>query len=258
MKKLIKARSYNEVAAIILSLFILTSCGKKVASFTKSYDRSTLNIQQLDFDYLSIKSKIELKEPHKTTKATAIIRMKKDSIIWFNLSGALGVQGLRGIITLDSVFIVNRVEGEYSIYSFKDVSKEFNFPIDFQLVQSMIIGNMPRPDQPDQYTKRENGKYVVRQSIENILIDNYIDENNMKLVEVQVREKETENELKLLYKDFRVLEEQAFPYAAFVSLIHFNEFGQLETQMSIEHSKVENPGKELKFPFNIPKKYVRK
>jgi hypothetical protein len=229
-----------------------------VARFSKTYDRASLDIQQLNFDYLSIKSKIELREPHKLTKFTALVRIKKDSIIWFNLSGALGVQGMRGIVTKDSVFMINRVAKEYSIYTFADVNNEFNFPVDFALLQSMIVGNMPKPNEPDQSVKHEGKKYIVKQSINEILIDNYIDDSNMKLVEVEVTEKKTDNSLKLLYKDFREINSQAFPFSAFISLIHHNEFGQLETQMTIEHSKVEAPEKELKFPFNIPNKYARK
>jgi hypothetical protein len=258
MKKLVREKLYSKVLLGLVLVVLLGACSSKGALFTKSYDRSTLKIQQLKFDYLSIKSKIELQEPHKTTKVTALLRMRQDSLIWFNLSGALGVQGMRGLITRDSVYIINRVESQYSIYSFEDVSREFNFPIDFALIQSMIIGNMPKPNDIDQYVKRERGKYMVRQNIDEIQIDNYIDETNMKLVEVRVKEASTNNELKLLYKDFRVLNNQAFPYSAFVSLIHFNEFGQLETQMTIEHNRVEDPGKDLKFPFNIPNKYVRK
>ena len=233
------------------------SCSKRGVIFTRAVDKDRMNVQRLDFEYLSIKSKVELTQPNKVTKVTALIRMKQDSLIWFNLSGALGVQGMRGIITQDSVFIINRVENEYATYSFADISREFNFPIDFSIIQSMIIGDMPKPDEDKQIVKRGNKKYILRQRVDNILIDNYIDETKMKLVELQVRERETENELKLMYKDFRVLNNQAFPYSAFASLIHTNEFGQLETQMTIEHSRVEVPEKELKFPFNIPNKYVQ-
>ena len=259
IKKLTSVGSYNKLLLFgILALPLLSSCSSKIAIFSKTYDRESLNIQQLDFNYLNIKSKIELKETHKTTNVTALIRLKKDSIIWFNLSGALGVQGMRGIVTQDSVYIINRVAKEYSIFNFKDVANEFNFPIDFALLQSMIIGNMPKPEEPDQLIKRENNQFIIRQNINDILIDNYIDETNMKVVEVQVTEKETDNSLKLLYKDFREINDQAFPFSAFVSLIHHNEFGQLETQMTIEHNRVEAPEKELRFPFNIPNKYVRK
>lgn len=259
IKKLIRARSFSSLLIFtVAALPLITSCGTKVARFTQTYDRASLDIQQLEFDYLTIKSKIELHEQHKTTKFTALVRLKKDSIIWFNLSGAMGVQGMRGIVTKDSVFMINRVAKEYSVYTFTDVNQEFNFPIDFALLQSMIVGNMPKPDEPDQSIKHEGKQYVVKQSINDIRIDNYIDDTNMKLVEVEVTEKKTDNSLKLLYKDFREINNQAFPFSAFISLIHHNEFGQLETQMTIDHSKVESTDKELKFPFNIPNKYARK
>ncbi|HHL52156.1 MAG TPA: DUF4292 domain-containing protein [Flammeovirgaceae bacterium] len=259
IRKLPNGKSFSKALLVLLaSILLLSGCKSKFALFTKTYDRESLKIQQLDFNYLVIKSKIELREPHKTTKVTALVRLKKDSIIWFNLSGALGVQGIRGIITQDSVFIINRVEKSFNAYSFADVSREFNFPIDFALIQSMIVGNMPKPDEPDQAVKHEHGRYVVRQRINNVRIDNYIDDENMKLVEVQVTEVDTDNALKLLYKDFRVINQQAFPFSAFISLIHHNEFGQLETQMTIDHMKVEAPDKPLKFPFNIPAKYVKK
>ena len=258
MRKLIRVKSYSRNIVLLLSVIIVFgSCSKRGAIFTRSTDRDELKVQELAFDYLSIKSKVELTQPNKVTKVTALIRMKKDSLIWFNLSGALGVQGMRGIITQDSVFIINRVENQFNAYSFDDISREFNFPIDYSIVQSMIIGDMPKPDIPRQNIKRGNKKRIIRQNMENILIDNYIDDTKMKLVELQVRERETDNELKLLYKDFRLLNDQAFPYSAFASLIHSNEFGQLETQMLIEHSRVEVSDKELKFPFNIPNKYVR-
>jgi len=259
MKKLIREKLYSRNLALLFTVaLILGSCSKRGAIFTRKYDRSELLIQTLDFDYLSIRSKVELTQPNKVTKVSALIRMKKDSLIWFNLSGALGVQGMRGIITRDSVYLINRVESEYAIYSYRDISREFNFPIDYSIIQSMIVGDMPKPDVEEQFIKREGRKYVIRQSLENMQLSNYIDDSNMKLVEVQVRERETENELKLMYKDFRVLNNQAFPYSAFASLIHFNEFGQLETQMVIEHTRVEESDKDLKFPFNIPNKYVRK
>lgn len=223
--------------------------------FSRSYDRENLAIQEFDFDYLTIKSKVKLEETHKTTNATALLRIRKDSLIWFNLSGTLGVQGMRGIITKDSVRIINRVEKQYLAYSFEDVSREFNFPIDFELVQAMVIGDMPKSTAEDDYTRLTRGKYIVRQNLGDISIDNYINPEIMKLVEVDVTEKTTENSLKLLYKDFKELNNQAFPFSSFISLIHNNEFGELETQLTIEHSKVEVSEESLRFPFTVPKKY---
>ena len=245
----------NSLILLLTTTMLLSSCGKKLTVFSKKYDRDNLNIQELQYDYLTIKSKIQLQETHKTTNATALVRIRKDSLIWFNLSGTLGVQGLRGIITKDSVKLLNRVDKEYKAYAIEDVAGEFNFPVDYELIQSMVVGNMPKPRATDDYVKVQNGKYVVRQNIGDILIDNYVDPDVMKLVEVDVVEKSTDNRLKLMYKDFRTLNNQAFPFSSFISLLHHNEFGELETQLTIDHSKVEISDVPLKFPFSVPKKY---
>ena len=257
IRKLQKRRLFsNTLLLILFTGFLLGSCGKKTTIFSRTDDRENLNIQELEFDYISIKSKIEFQETHKKTNASALVRIKKDSIIWFNLTGALGVQGLRGIITRDSVKIINRVEKSYKEYSVEELVNEFNFPVDFELIQSMIIGNMPKPREADDFVKVQSGRFVVRQNLGNIMIDNYIDRDVMKLIEVNVIEKTTENSLKLFYKDFNSVEEQAFPFSSFISLIHHNEFGELETSLTIEHTKVELSDEALKFPFTVPKKYV--
>ncbi len=238
-----------------ISVILLQSCSKNLTVFSKSYSASDLKIEELTFDYLTIKSKIQFKEPHKTTKATALIRMKKDSVIWFNLSGALGVQGVRGIITKDSVKILNRIEKKYYRYDFNAVSKEFNFPIDFNLIQSMIVGDMPKSISDNNSIKKSNGQYIIKQNIENIKITNFVNQTSMKLEEVSVTEKETNNSLKLLYKDFKDVNGQGLPFSIFISLIHHNEFGEIETQLNINHTKAEALDKPLRFPFSIPKKY---
>ena len=254
-----KVKSFSSYIGIIfLSLFILQSCSNKLSVFSKSYSAKDLNIEKLDFDYLSIKSKIQFKEPHKTTKATALIRMKKDSVIWFNLSGALGVQGVRGIITKDSVKIINRVEKSYYLFDFNEVSTEFQFPIDYNLIQAMILGDMPKQLNESNSIKKNGDKYIIKQNIENIRITNFVNEQTMKLEEVNVTEKETDNSLKLLYKDFKNVNDQGLPFSIFISLIHHNEFGELETQLNIDHLKADASDKPIKFPFSVPKKYEAK
>jgi hypothetical protein len=220
--------------------------------------RSELGIDEVQFDYLSIKSKIEFKEASSSKNASALIRLKKDSIMWFNLSGTLGVQGLRGIMTQDSVKMINRVDKEYWLMDYKDLSKEFNFKIDFYIIQAMVLGEMPKGIQEGETITKERDRYVIHQNFGDIYIDNYISENSKKVTEVNILESDTKNSMTLLYGDFQKVNEQFFPFSSFVSLIHNNEFGELETNIDINHSRVEFSDKILKFPFTIPAKYAKK
>ncbi len=251
-----KVKSFSKALSFVLiSLLLLQSCGKKLAVFSKSYAAKDLTIESLNFDYLTIKSKIEFKEANKTTKATALMRIKNDSVIWFNLSGALGIQGIRGIITKDSVKIINKIDKTYYLYDFKEVSKEFKFPLDYDLIQAMIVGDMPKALSDANQIKLINKQYIIKQTIENIKITNVVNKESMKLEEVNVTEKETDNSLKLLYTDFKEVEGQGLPFSIFISLIHHTKSGALETQLRINHIKAESSDKPLRFPFSIPKKY---
>jgi hypothetical protein len=244
-------------------LFVLVAiaigCSPKTAStISTTLTREEIKIDQVDFDYLSIKSKIKFEEAGNTKNATAVIRLKKDSVIWFNLSGTLGMQGMRGIMTKDSILMINRVDKEYYPMTFNELSSEFNFKIDFQLLQAMILGEMPRGEQEGETISKEGDRYIIHQGVGNKYIDNYINATTRKVTEVQVLETDTENSLKLLYGDFREVNTHLFPFANFVSLIHTNEFGELETTITINHNKVSFSDKPLNFPFSVPKKYAKK
>ncbi len=251
-------RLLNNTLVIILAL-VSIGCSPKVASTSSiTFTRDEIEIDEIEFDYLSIKSKIKFEEAGNTKNATAIIRLKKDSIMWFNLSGTLGLQGLRGVMTKDSILMINRVDKEYYSMTYDQLSDEFNFAIDYSLLQAMILGEMPKEEQEGETITKEGDRYIIHQGFGNKYIDNYIKASTRKVTEVQVMETDTENSLKLLYGDFREVNSHLFPFSNFVSLIHTNEFGELETKVTINHNKVSFSDKELKFPYSVPKKYVKK
>ena len=250
-------RLYLIISALLFSV-VFYSCSNKMAVSRSSIKRAELEINEVEFDYMSIKSKIKFQEVSNSKNATALIRLKKDSILWFNFSGTLGVQGLRGIMTRDSIKMISRVDKEYWIMSFEDLSREFNFTIDFFIIQAMVLGEMPKGMQEDETISKERDRFVIHQTFGDIYIDNYISASTRKVTEVNILETATKNSMTLLYGDFHEINEQFFPFSSYVSLIHNNEFGELETQVNIDHNKVQFSDKDLKFPFSIPNKYVRR
>ena len=174
---------YLIIPVLLLSI-IASSCSKKLKSSNTSLVRSELGIDEVQFEYLSIKSKIDFQEASSSKNATALIRLKKDSIMWFNLSGTLGVQGLRVIMTSDSVKMINRVDNEYLLMNYDDLSEEFNFKIDFSIIQAMILGEMPKGMQEGETITKERDRFVIHQTFGDIYIDNYISAINKKVTEV--------------------------------------------------------------------------
>jgi uncharacterized protein DUF4292 len=77
----------------------------------------------------------------KKYNVNATLRMYKDSIIWVSVNAIFGIEGLRALITKDSVKILdkqNRLYTRRSIEYLQDVSA---LPVDLATLQDMVIGN---------------------------------------------------------------------------------------------------------------------
>ncbi len=244
------------ILLIILAIFV-TSCKKELSGVDTKKGKS-LAIAPLDFEYLNTKSKIRFQNNDKSISLTATIRIKKDSIIWLSLSPALGIEAVRGIITKDSVKIMNRLEREYLTHDFVSLSKKFNFDINFNLIQAMLLGDMPIPYNSADQVEKQNGNFVIHQEKENLIVDNFIAANKMKAERIQLSESTSENTLTLLYDNFQSLSSLLIPYSNQI-ILNYKEGTKMQTtRIDIDHGKAEIADSSLKFPFNIPQKYDQK
>lgn len=248
----------------IFLTFLLSACGKKAVGIKSTPTLKEFKVDNVDFEYLTTSSKIKFSNDDKKMSATANIRMKKDSIIWISITPGFGIEAARGLITRDSLVFINRLNKEYSAYNFQDLSKEFNFDINFDLVQSVLLGNMLLEVSPEDKIKKEPEYFVVRQEDGALFIENFVDAQTMKLERVAIVEKEKEDEfgkktknntLNLSYSDFQMLEEKMLPFENMVSLDYQRRGQKKRTEINIQHKKASFTDEVLRFPFSIPEKY---
>lgn len=217
-------------------------------------------IEEIDFDYLTAKSKFSFKSGSQNIdNANVNIRIKKDSIIWLSVTG-VGFEVARGIITPDSIIFLDKFHKEIHAYDYKKLKTQFNFDLNYGLIQSIIVGNLPIPRSPNQKFKKEKDYLLLRQNDERIAIDNYIGEKTHKLKRLQAVEQPTKNSLTLDYEDFKDLNNYLFPFTSLITLDFKSPKDQqyYQTVIRIKHNKVDlvesNPG----FPFSVPSTYKRK
>lgn len=223
-------------------------------------EEARANVAEIDFRYLIAKSKISFKSPDQDIDNASInIRVRKDSLIWVSVS-KLGIEAVRGQITRDSITIIDKIHREYSVYDFPTLSRQFNFEMNFELLQALIVGNLPLPKQPAQKIKHERDYLLLRQSEGKVLVENYIGEKDRKLKKLMVTEQPTKNTLRLDYEDFTSLNNFLFPYTSLLTLDYQSKSdGQFyQTLLRIKHSKVELVDKNPGFPFTIPASYQRR
>jgi hypothetical protein len=277
----------NKITAwlIAMSFFWLTSCHKQriskntdfqssadsvlVDSSPAAPDSSTLKkaetvpsvkIQEIAFDYLVAKSKFSFQNKTQDFDNTNVnIRMKKDSLIWISVTG-IGFEVGRGLISRDSIIFLDKFHKEYFAFDYEQLSKKYNFNLNFDLLQSVIIGNLPFAQEPDAEFTQEENFYVLRQSPERLTVDNYIASDNLKLTRLKATEVPTQNTFTLDYEDFKEVKDVLFPFTSLIrlSIKSGNDQPVSHTTVRIKHSKVDivdqNPG----FPFSVPSSYTRK
>lgn len=69
------------------------------------------------------------------------LRMRKDSLVWLNVTATMGVEVLRVKVSNDSVWIVNRMEKTYLAEPLDIVSAQLGMPLSLPLVQTLLLDN---------------------------------------------------------------------------------------------------------------------
>jgi hypothetical protein len=250
----------NRLWLVLVGFSLLVmSCSKKVAppSITLTPPRPTLNIEEIDFEYMHGKARMVLRDANKEREVKANIRIRKDSVIWMTFS-VIGVQGGKAIINKDSITIVNNVDKEYFQFDYAELSKRYSFDINYAVIQAAMLGNLIVPRKEEDTVVQETAFFILKQQAANISVDNYINQASKKLEKVELKETNTANSLVVNYSNFQPMGAKLFPYNGTINLFYKTLGGLLNTTIIFEYNKAEVGDKELKFPFNIPKRYVRR
>jgi hypothetical protein len=241
---------------VILCL-LATACSKKVITPVASSPKKVLNIEEIDFDYFQGKARMILRDANKEREVRANIRIRKDSVIWMTFS-VIGVQGGKALINKDSITIVSTVDKEYFVFPYSELSSRFQFDINYEVVQAAMLGNpiIPRSEADD--VLQESSMYLLKQRESDVNVVNYVNAASMKIEKVEMKQAESMNSLVINYSNFQPVGDKVFPYNGTINLFYKTLSGLLNTTIIFEYNKAEVGDKELRFPFNIPKRYVRR
>ena len=94
------------------------------------------------FEWLTANLNIQAEENGMTyDDLSGQLRMRKDSIIWFNVTVTMGVEALRAKISNDSIWILNRLEKNYLAEPLDTVSAQLGIPLSLPLIQTLLLDN---------------------------------------------------------------------------------------------------------------------
>jgi hypothetical protein len=210
--------------------------------------------EDLNFNYLKAKSKIVWKTQQNQDTYTVDIRMKKDSLIWVNISQT-GITGATGLFSKSKVQFYQKINGEYFNLTYDSVSVLMGFKVDYLILQSLIVGNQPYKKNNSRVI-RENENIILKQQEGRINIDNMVGPNR-KLKKILVNDVPTSNKMTMDFEEFTLLNQVLFPFSSQINLdVKDKDNKSVNTLITIKYSKVELLDTPLEFPFKVPEKLL--
>lgn len=243
------------------SLFLFSSCGttKKpgTASTTEKHAAdflfARLNSQRLDAEWLDAKAKIAFADNYFSVRATAQIRLQRDSAIWISLR-KLGFEAARVLILPDSVHILDRLNNEYAIYGLDYLGQKYNLPASFAMIQDLLLGNA--------VWLGGSGRMVENGGASLILIDQtnqeelryQLDGKNYHLQAMTYLNKPHQRSLAVTFEEYNsVLGRKQFAYFRNFKLSS-EETGPVAVDIQFTQVEFNVP---TSFPFEVPGRFTR-
>lgn len=261
----------------LVLLFLLGACAPKATvALTQKSDSDSIRVitptveptppvenidlksvsEDLNFTYLKAKSKVIWKTKSNTDNYVVDIRMKKDSIIWANISVSM-ISGAAVLFTKDRVQLYHKINNEYTNLTYDSLSTSLGFKVSYDLIQNMIVGNQPYKKNNTRRVIRENENFLIKQQEGHVEVNNWVGPNR-KLKKLSVSDLPSSNKLTLDYEDFASLNSAIFPFSSSITLDVKNKENQFnQTLITIKYSKVELLDTPLEFPFKVPAKLLK-
>ncbi len=252
--------SLNNLSVLILA-FLLLSCKKDfVPQESSKVEINEFVIKELDYKFLSTKSKIQYKNENQSINATLNMRIENGEKIWFSVRVALGVEAARGLITRDEFIIIDRVNKQVIQSSLDIVEKEFKMKLSFDQLESALTGNLLYNVSSKDEIRREGNYFKIVQQKESIQSQNLVNIKTSKIEKLILFDEITNYLLTVDYENFKPLGKILFPGRHLFTSVSYLDDSSVPviTNINFNFKEVERTNRPLKFPFNIPSKYVLK
>jgi hypothetical protein len=140
---------------ILCSLIFASSCKtKKIVTGSAAHHRRDSIAQtneayrvikmsrdnMIDYDWFSSRIKVEYSDNTISQDFTAVVRMRRDSMMWISLQGPFGIEGGRILVTRDSIFVVNKLSNEYLRQPISYLAKIMPIQTNLPELQDFIMG----------------------------------------------------------------------------------------------------------------------
>jgi hypothetical protein len=228
-----------------------------------------LKQNEFNYNWLTSKFTAEIITEDNKQSFTVSVRAKKDSAMWLSVS-VLGIEGARMLITQDSVRFMDKLNNRYFVGDYQYLSKILSIDVDFETMQSVLIGNsMEFYDEDEKLKSAKDSAFYLLSTIKKRKLKKALKENTenaankelaqriwlhpltFKVYQIIINDFPNDRTFTANYSNFQVIDSSYFPFKA-----HFLIKAQKRILLDIDYIKVTHE-KPQTMPFNIPAKYER-
>lgn len=222
------------------------------ARFIKNTYHATL-ANHIGYTTFSAKLNVDyIDADDKKYNVNATLRMYKDSTIWVSVNAIFGIEGLRALITRDSVKILDKQNRLYTARSIEYLQDVSALPVDLSTLQDLLIGNAIFLDSNIvSYSKFDNSVSLlsIGKIFKNLIT--LSDESLIQRIKLDDLDELRNRTGDLTYGDY---ENKRGVNFSKTRKITFAEKKKLDIRLEF---KQYNFNEDLTFPFSIPKNYKR-
>lgn len=254
MKRIFKGVVYTGILFVILMNSACKSKNVLVGGEVKSDLKPQRIIEnhydnELDFQTLSGRVKIDYSDGESSQGVTVSLRMKKDQVIW--LSAPLSV--VKIMITPDKVQFYNKLDNTYFDGDFSYLEDLLGTKLDFQMVQNLLLGQAV-VDLKDQkyYAAAVSDQYQLKAVNQSDIYKTLflLEPVNFKITLQQISQPSLLRMLSIRYKNYQKVNGKILPNEIEIKAVDKEH----KNQIDIEYNNVVFD-RELNFPFSIPSGY---
>jgi hypothetical protein len=221
---------------------------------------------ELQYNWLYLKSNVTTLFEGEDKSFDAKVKLRKDSIMLITLE-LLSIDFAKVLITKDSIKMVDYYHKQYFKGDFNYINNLLNADLDFNVIQSVIIGNSAEFSEEDEklkpVTDRTNCHYILsterkrrlrkiekgEADLKKALQIITLNPENFKIINNEFIEPTTNRSFNAQYSDFKIKDSVYAPYS-----VNIDIKAEKNMNIKIEYVRIEK-NKPQKINFNIPKSY---
>ncbi len=243
---------------LFISSIVMMSCKTKQAAIGSAFkERSeedlvrAISKHNISFDWFSCKARINFESSYESGRVNAIVRIKRDSLIWMNFK-KFGLSLARMQIKPDSIYVLYPFENYYERKTVEKYSEIYGIDLEFEKIQSFLVGNALIPDNGSTRIRRIGNDYEVYGAHGDYTVRYIIEAGSLIMKEHSIIDTYG-REVKIFYDDYQPADGGRY-YSherKYLAPIDANEIGLAEIGISDVEFNIPKST-----PFNIPAHYT--